>query len=70
MGGEIYILPDNFFNDLSELKTPTGILALIEIPQNDTYPNHFHDGMYLFLDKVQDPGNLGTILRTSQALGT
>ena len=65
----IYILPDNFFNDISELKTPIGFLALIEIPQNDTYPNHFHDGMYLFLDKVQDPGNLGTILRTSQALG-
>lgn len=64
-----YILPDNFFNDLSDLKTPTGILALIQIPQNDIYPNQFDDGMYLFLDKVQDPGNLGTILRTSQALG-
>lgn len=66
---KIYILPDNFFNDISELKTPTGILSLIEIPQNDSYPNHFNDGLYLFLDKVQDPGNLGTILRTSQALG-
>ena len=66
---KIYILPDNFFNNISELKTPTGILALIEIPECAAYPNHFDDGMYLFLDRVQDPGNLGTILRTSQALG-
>ena len=53
----IYILPDNFFNDLSELKTPTGILALIEILKM-THTQITFMMACIFLDKVQDPGIL------------
>ena len=53
----------------SFLKTPQEVLALFELP---TYPTP-HDiaskELCLALDDIQDPGNLGTILRTADAFG-
>jgi len=54
----IYILPDNFFNDLSELKTPIGILALIEIPQNNTTQITFMMACIFFWIKCRIQGTL------------
>jgi len=55
------------FSEISELKTPTGILALIEQPQAATaiVPSHF----CLLLEDIQDPGNLGSMIRTAAAAG-
>ncbi len=55
---------------ISSLKTPQGVLALVRIPSyppltNDSLHNHFH----LALDDIQDPGNLGTIIRTAAWFG-
>ncbi|WP_257668536.1 TrmH family RNA methyltransferase [Parapedobacter tibetensis] len=55
---------------ISSLKTPQGVLALVRIPTippltNDSLLNSFH----LVLDDVQDPGNLGTIIRTAEWFG-
>ncbi|MGB8517223.1 MAG: RNA methyltransferase [Gallionella sp.] len=58
-------LDDKLFAELSELKTPTGILSLIEIPEAATSPSHFA----LLLEDIQDPGNLGSILRSAAAAG-
>ncbi|MBO8164447.1 MAG: RNA methyltransferase [Brevibacillus sp.] len=58
---------------LSETKTPQGILAEVKQVQQDWqawWPNHRdRDLLMLFLDEIQDPGNLGTILRTAEAAG-
>lgn len=58
-------LDDKLFAELSELKTPTGILSLIEIPEVATSSSHFA----LLLENIQDPGNLGSILRSAAAAG-
>ena len=52
---------------MSHLKTPPGVLALVEIPRWRLSDNPGRE-LALALDDVQDPGNLGTILRTADAL--
>jgi TrmH family RNA methyltransferase len=60
-------LDDRLFAELSELKTPTGILALIDVPQmgRPIAQNCFA----LLLEDIQDPGNLGSMLRSAAATG-
>jgi TrmH family RNA methyltransferase len=60
-------LDDSLFSDVSELKTPTGVLALIDLP----LPNaNIRDTRFiLLLEDIQDPGNLGSMLRTAAAAG-
>ena len=58
-------LDDKLFAQLSELKTPTGILAVIGIPQPPVTQTNFA----LLLEDIQDPGNLGSILRSAAAAG-
>ena len=53
--------------DLADSQTPQGIVAVVqkeEIGQAD-----FSKGKFLFLEDVQDPGNVGTIIRTADAAG-
>lgn len=55
---------------ISTLQTPQGILALVYLPkeqQIDT--NSLANSFALVLDDVQDPGNLGTIIRTADWFG-
>jgi len=58
-------LDDKLFAELSELKTPTGILALIDLPQPAVGQSRFA----LLLEDIQDPGNLGSMLRSAAAAG-
>ncbi|MEQ1814443.1 MAG: RNA methyltransferase [Candidatus Nitrotoga sp.] len=58
---------DNLFAELSELKTPSGILTLINIP-NPTF-SPAHGKFCLLLEDIQDPGNLGSILRSAAGAG-
>lgn len=63
-------LTDAEFNKISGLKNPQGALALVEIPQFDQlYLTNLKGKHSLILDDVQDPGNLGTIIRTAEWFG-
>lgn len=53
---------------LSGLKTPQGVLAVVKIPESAPDPVAA-GGFTLALDDVQDPGNLGTIIRTADWFG-
>jgi len=67
VGVPLVQLDDKLFVELSELKTPTGILALIDLPQP---AGTIADSRFaLLLEDVQDPGNLGSILRSAAAAG-
>lgn len=60
-------LDDKLFAELSELKTVTGILSLIALPESSA---SISDSRFaLLLEDIQDPGNLGSILRSAAAAG-
>ena len=57
-------LPEELLNRLSEAQTPQGIVAVVQGgPEPFTPPQ----GKALLLDRIQDPSNLGAILRTAVA---
>ena len=53
----------------SFLRTPQGILALFVQPAEETFEEHPAKELCLALDNVQDPGNLGTIIRIADWFG-
>ena len=59
------------FHSAAETESPQGVLAIVPIPQrgfDDLQPPHDRTRL-LLLDALQDPGNVGTIVRTAAALG-
>ena len=53
--------------DLADTQTPQGIVAVIQ--KEEVGLPELHQGKFLFLEDVQDPGNVGTIIRTADAAG-
>ncbi|TVR85868.1 MAG: RNA methyltransferase [Saprospirales bacterium] len=68
-GIETNIVDAKLMKKISQLKTPQGILALVSIPQDEKLRIDEGPGLYFFLDAVQDPGNVGTIIRTCDWYG-
>lgn len=60
------IVTDELFARISTEKAPQGVLAVVKTPER---PLAKPRGNCLLLDRVQDPGNLGTIIRTANAAG-
>ena len=60
-------LDDVLFAELSELKTVSGVLALIAVPQPDMMVQNSR--FCVLLENIQDPGNLGSMLRSAAAAG-
>lgn len=59
------------FRYISSVQTPQGILAVVKIPQDIYSPSLPEDigSHILLLEDIQDPGNVGTLIRTTAALG-
>jgi len=64
---EITIVGDVLFRAISPVKTPTGILALIAIPSLKKEAISGKEIFSVLLESIQDPGNLGSILRSAAA---
>ena len=54
---------------MSTLSTPPEVIGVFEIPQKNKKENFDKQKLYLALDTVQDPGNLGTIMRLADWFG-
>ena len=68
-GAEALILPLRLFNALADTDTPQGILVVAGIRQCNLLEFIRKDScISIVLERVQDPGNLGTILRTTLAV--
>ncbi|MFT8318583.1 MAG: RNA methyltransferase [Sporolactobacillus sp.] len=63
---EVYQVTHKIFTELSQTETPQGFIAVCHMvhPQLE-----LKKGEYLLVDGVQDPGNLGTLIRTADAFG-
>lgn len=65
---ECIYVTSKIFNYITEVKAPQGILAIIE-KTNKNQEIDYTQEIIVALDDVQDPGNLGTILRTVDSIG-
>lgn len=63
---KIYEVDNNLIKELSDTEKPQGIIAVVKMKE---YKINDNGNFYLLCDKVQDPGNLGTIIRTAHAAG-
>ena len=63
---KLYGLKENLFKELCSTEQPQGIVAVVRMREIDSELN---GNFYLLCDKLQDPGNLGTIIRTAHAAG-
>jgi len=69
-GWDIAAVDDKEFRSAAETDSPQGVLAMARIPSRSLQDLPSHSSLRLLaLDAVQDPGNVGTIVRTAAALG-
>jgi TrmH family RNA methyltransferase len=61
------VVSNKELNQISTLKTPNSGLATLEL--NSSILTAQENKLYLYLDNIQDPGNLGTIIRTADWFG-
>lgn len=60
------VVSNDVFQYISSEKTPQGVMAVVKLPQTAPIAPQ---GSCILLDNIQDPGNLGTIIRTANAAG-
>lgn len=66
-GREVSLLSDALMRELGLVDTPSGLLAVVRMPAAVASRDLQQDA--ILLDGVQDPGNVGTLLRTAAAAG-
>jgi TrmH family RNA methyltransferase len=54
---------------MADTKTPQGILCVVKMADKEASAQAGATPLYLLLEDIRDPGNLGTILRTAEAVG-
>ncbi len=63
------IISEDEMKLISQLSTPPGVLAIAAMPTYDLEIKKIQDDLCLVLDGINDPGNLGTIIRTADWFG-
>ncbi len=66
---ECIVAEEKALKEISSLVNTHEVLAILEIPKPKVDDFTIQKGVSLFLDGIQDPGNLGTILRTADWFG-
>ena len=64
---KVTVVSPEIMQDLADSKSPQGVIAQLSLPSQDL-PERL-EGRFLVLEDVQDPGNVGTIIRTADAAG-
>ncbi|MBC8529240.1 RNA methyltransferase [Christensenellaceae bacterium NSJ-44] len=68
--GEVCLVPEGIVDGVSDTRSPQGIVAVVRRPEPALWESpEALRGNLLVLDEVQDPGNLGTLIRTADAAG-
>jgi TrmH family RNA methyltransferase len=65
----LFTTPPRVYARWSELESPPGVLAVVELPATDPDAILARPGTVLLLAGINDPGNAGTLLRSAEAFG-
>lgn len=66
----VYKTTNKIFEDLTDTENTQGIIGVVKFKQRTLEENLTDDNRFvLILDRIQDPGNMGTIIRTADAAG-
>ena len=65
--GSVFVISEGLYKDLSTLGTTLACLAIVDLPTQRDALDYSQDT--LILENVQDPGNVGTLLRSAAAAG-
>lgn len=68
-GVEVCVVSDKVFNGISDTGTPQGIMAIVKMNKWSLDDVLGEDTFVIIAERLQDPGNLGTIMRTAEAAG-
>lgn len=66
---QCFVVSDKLFASLSDTKNPQGIIALCRKMSYDINKIIKKNGFYILAEEMNDPGNLGTVIRTAHAAG-
>jgi len=66
---EVEQISEKELNRISSQKTPNKVLAVVKIPENKIDFQTIFSDLILMLDNINDPGNLGTIIRIADWFG-
>lgn len=64
----VYVVTGRELLSICDTDTPQGIVAVVRMPETPAAP-FAAPGLWLVLDEIQDPGNVGTLLRAAEAFG-
>ena len=70
-GEKLFVVKDSVFDSMCDTKTPQGILTVVAMKKT-SFEELFNEDIKPFimiLESIQDPGNLGTIIRTAEGAG-
>ena len=63
---ESYLVTPEILKKISGVQSPDGVAGIVSLPN---FSSFLHKSRILLLDRISDPGNLGSILRTASAFG-
>ena len=66
LNAEVFEVPGELLDHVSPLKTSQDVVFSCRIPTGSAFPSG--DGI-IILERIQDPGNVGTVIRTANAFG-
>lgn len=70
VSGKYEIVSDGIFRQMSDTQTPQGILGIVKQPQRQWEgESKKKQPLYIMAENLQDPGNIGTLIRTAEAAG-
>ncbi len=68
-GIRLIMVPDKLLNATADVVTSQGVVALVEPPEHEIQQMLGPQSLVIVVDGLQDPGNLGSILRSAEAFG-
>ncbi|MDO4510462.1 MAG: RNA methyltransferase [Bacteroidales bacterium] len=69
MHDKIVLANNQQMSRMSQFSTPSDVIAVYEMPEKQIDEKEVRDGLSIVLDNIQDPGNLGTIIRLADWYG-